>query len=449
MAGTLAACAPEENASSQLVDTGEQLALENDGTATKLVVAEIFVNQERTQALEEIAEKYEADYPETQIEIRTLQNGEEAQKLLEEGGADLVEISNQEQPACVKQGLLLDLAPYLELWEESPRLTTSAKYVLASMGEEWAYLLPATLNQKLLYYRSDWFEEFNQDKEEGLVYCRIWDDLPDMTEKLQDKGAAGMVFGGQDGLVDLFDSIVWSAVNLGRMEDPAASYFSAVEGHDTIFTVEEAAKGTEQLVALMENTIPQEALTWTEEQAVEAFIDGKAITLLAGQDKMEKIASSMKDGSWDVAAYPRGITGTAVTGLEFTGFGVAASSEHAGNAVHFLTYLSNGDNNTHLAKVCGTVPIHTTAASMEPSLEETDLAINLLMVRRADWYNYAQEPVMYDAFEGYRDWADGLLRECLAGQRSQQELLAELDNYWSQARSEEGQLWTSKEEQGK
>ena len=61
MAGTLAACAPEENASSQLVDTGEQLALENDGTATKLVVAEIFVNQERTQALEEIAEKYEAD----------------------------------------------------------------------------------------------------------------------------------------------------------------------------------------------------------------------------------------------------------------------------------------------------------------------------------------------------------------------------------------------------
>lgn len=447
MAGSLAACSPGEDDSSQLEDdgVGSQVVLENDGSENTLVVAEIFVSQERTQALEEIAQKYQADFPKTEIQIRTVQSGEEAQKLLEEGGADLVEISQKEQPACVKQELLVDLTPYLEVWEEASQLTTAAKQVTASMGQEWAYLLPATINQDLLYYRSDWFEEYNEGREEGMVYCRVWDDFPDMAEKLADKGAAGLIFGGKEHLVDLFDAMVWSSVNLGRMEDPAAAYFSAVDDHDTLFTLEQSANAVEQFSGLIGSTIPEETLTWTEDQAVEAFVDGKAIALLAGQDQMDKIASSMKEGTWDVAAYPRGISGVSVAGLEFTGFGIASASENQGNAAHFLTYLSNQDNNTHLAKACGTVPIFTTAADMEPSLEESDLAVNLLMVRRADWYFYAQEPVMYEAYEGYRPWADQLLREFLAGEQSQQELLDQLDSYWSQARSAEGELWKSGE----
>lgn len=447
MVGVLAACAPEEENSSQLESgVSSQISLENDGSETKLVVAEISVSPERTQALREIAEKYEADFPETEIEIQTVQSGEEAEKLLEEGKVDLVELSEEEQPACVKQGLLVDLTPYLDGWEEYPQLTAAAKQVVASMGEDWAYLLPATLNQKLLYYRSDWFEEYNANREEGLVYCRTWDEICQMTEKLADKGVAGMVFGGSDQLLDVYDSMMWSAVSLGRMEDPAAAYFSAVEDHDTVFSIEQAASATEQLVTLMETAVPEEALNWTEDQAVDAFIDGKAISLLAGQDQMEKIDSEMEEGTWDVAAYPRGLTGSAITGLKFTGFGIAASSENPGNAAHFLTYLSNQDNNTHLAKVCGTVPIFTTAADLEPTLEESNLAVNLLMVRRADWYFYAQEPVMYQAYEGYRDWADGLLRKFLAGELSQQELLDQLDGYWSQARTDEGELWTKEPE---
>lgn len=447
MVGTLAACAPEEDISSSGTENvSSPYELKNDGSDTKLVVAELFVNEERTQALEEIARKYEADFPQTQIEIVTVKSGEEAADLLEKGGADLVELSNQEEFSCADQGLLVDLAPYLENWDELSRLTEPAKHVVSSLGKDRAYLLPATLDQDLLYYRSDWFEEYNEGKESGMVYCRIWEDLPDAAEKLQDKGAAGLVFGGQDHLVDMFDSMVWSGVNLGRLEDPAAAYFSAVEDHDTVFTLEQSATAAEQLSTVVESCVPQESLTWTEEEAVDAFIQGKAITLLAGQDQMDKIASSMEEGSWDVAGYPRGIAGVAITGLDFTGFGVAASSENVGNAVHFLTFLSNGDNNTHLSKVSGTVPIHTTAADMELSLEESHLAVNLLMVRRADWYFYAQEPVMYQAYEGYRDWANDLLRDFLSGQTSQQELLEELDSYWSQARADEGELWTEETE---
>src|SRR5699024_5150909 len=120
----------------------------------------------------------------------------------------------------------------------------------------------------------------------------IWEDFIDAAEKLSDKGAAGLVFGGQEHLVDLFDSVLWSTTNVGRMADTAASYFSNVEGNTTLFTLEHAASAVEQFAQLVEGAVPQEALTWTEDQAVEAFINGEAITLIAGQDRMEEIAAA-------------------------------------------------------------------------------------------------------------------------------------------------------------
>lgn len=439
-AGALSACAPQEPAPSQ-GEESSQLVLDNDGASTQLVVAESFISRERTAALEEIAAKYMADFPQTRIEIVTAETPQEAQALLEEGAADLVELSEQEQPACVEQGLLLDLSPYLEAWDERSTLTTAAKFVLASMGRGGAYLMPATLNQELVYYRSDWFQAYNEGREKELVYCRIWEDFPDAQAKLADKGAAGLVFGGQERLVDVFDSILWSATNIGRMADQSASYFSAVEDTATLFTLEQAASAVEQFSTLMETAVPQEALSWTEDQAVEAFINGEAIALLAGQDRMGQIAAAMDEGAWAAAGYPRGSAGLAVSGLEFTGFGVAASCAQPENAVHFLAYLSAADNNTHLAKTCGLAPIHTTAADLEPSLEETGLSVNLTMVRRTDWYHYAQEPLMYTACAPWRQEAGAALREFLSGGLEGEELLARFDSYWSQALGEEGILW--------
>ena len=67
------------------------------------------------------------------------------------------------------------------------------------------------------------------------------------------------------------------------------------------------------------------------------------------------------------------------------------------------------------------------------------------MVRRADWYYYAQEPVMYQALAGWREQAGDSLRKFLAGDLGQQELLGQFDAYWTQALEDEGELWKSPE----
>ena len=111
--------------------------------------------------------------------------------MLQSGEADLVELSEQEQPAAVEQGLLTELSPYLDGWEERSTLTAAAKQAVASMGADFAYLLPATLNQDLVYYRSDWFEEFNQGKRRAWSTAAFGRTLPTPSRSFRTRGRPG------------------------------------------------------------------------------------------------------------------------------------------------------------------------------------------------------------------------------------------------------------------
>ena len=272
----------------------EPAVLENDGQATTLVVAELFYSQERTQALEEIAAKYMADHPETEIQIRTVETREEMERLVESGEADLCEVSWQDQREFVENGWLLDIDKYVDIWDDVTGLTLAARQVIRSMGVDVAYMLPAVLQQDVLYYRSDWFEDYNQDKEgEDRVYCQTWNDLIAAADKLQDRGEC-LVFGGKEKLLQVFDSVLWSATSLTPAAHTSAAYLCDSSQHSTLFSLEAAATATEQFVDVMTSAVAEQSLEWTEDQAVEAFLQGDAAVLLAGQDQYQRISSAME-----------------------------------------------------------------------------------------------------------------------------------------------------------
>ena len=325
------------------------------GATTQLVVAEISHSPERTAALEEIAAKYMADFPQTRVRCH---RGRQPGGPGHAGGRarrTWWSSPSRSSPARWSRACWWTWNPNLDVWEERSSLTMAAKAVLSSMGNGRAFLMPITLNQDLVYYRSDWFEAYNQDKTEGLVYCRIWEDFIDAAEKLSDKGAAGLVFGGQEHLVDLSTPCCGAPPTWAAWRTPPPRTSPTWRGTPPCSPGACRQRRGAVCPAGGGRRAPG-GPHLDRDQAVEAFINGEAITLIAGQDRMEEIAAAMDEGAWDVAGYPRGTAGLAVTSLEFTGFGVAASSQQVGNAVHFLTYLSGADNNTHLAKVCGTVP---------------------------------------------------------------------------------------------
>lgn len=448
---TLCACA--------MVGCSEELAqviyepavtLENFGEETSLVMGALDLGDERTALLREIADKYTSDFNNTQIELRTYATTDELCDALANGELDIAEITSDTQSACVRDALLYDFYPHLAEWEGTATLSQAAQFAMFSMGSGHAYIFPNEISQNVLYYRSDWFEAYNEGRDDGTISFRTWDQIGGRTvdgnwvvgsaQSLGENG--GLALAGKDELLNIFDSMIFSSITLGRVSDAPVAYFSAVEGHKTVFTLDKTAEAVDQFQRVIENAVVPESLDWTQDEAVAAFCEGRASMLLADRTAYDTIAAALPEGSFTVEAYPRGLTGTAVfTPKYFSGWAVASTCEAAETATHFLAFLSNADNNTYYSKITGSQPIHTEAVTLEESLEETNLAAELAMVDRPDWYRFGSAPTMYTAYAEFRSIADEQLREFINGTLSKEELLADFDEYWSATLDSEGALW--------
>ncbi len=445
--GTLSGCGKtEEEAPSEA-----PVSLKNDGREVTLVLGEILGEEQRITVLREIAEKYEADFPNTRIEVRSFSEVQSLKNAMKAGEVDIGELPGEEQAAFVRDGVLLDFYPYLLAWKESATLTQAARTVAGSMGAKHAYLLPSDFLQDVLYYRADWFDAYNEGLEpDQKVYCRTWEEIAGgpnangtlitgAVERLGDRGR--LAFAGKNNLLRYFDAMVWSSLHQNRLADPGAGYFSVADEGKSIFSTEKASAAADEFTRVVSAALP-EALDWTEEEAVKAFQDGKAGMLLADRSAAESLRASMPEGAWAVEPFPRGLSGTAaLSPNSYTGWGISAASKEQEIAAHFLTFLSNADNNTHLAKVCGSLPIHLEAAALEESLMESDLAAELTMAASGDRYRYAFEPIMYEAYEGYRAEAEEKVSQFARGELPKADLLGYLDDYWNAACAEEGKLW--------
>ena len=427
------------------------VSLKNDGRKVTLVLGELLGESRRIAVLEEIAEKYQADFPNTRIEVRSFSDAQSLKAAMEAGEVDIGEVPGEEQASFVRDGVLLDFYPYLLAWKESATLTQSARTVAGSMGASRAYLLPSEFLQDILYYRADWFEAYNEGLEpDQKVYCRTWEEIAGgpnangtiITGAVEQLGERGrLAFAGKNNLLRYFDAMVWSSLHQNRLADPGAGYFSVADEGKSIFSTEKASAAAEEFTRVV-NAAVQGALDWTEEEAVKAFQEGKAGLLLADRSAAESLRASMPEGSWAVEPFPRGLSGTAaLSPNSFMGWGISASAKEQEIAAHFLTFLSNADNNTHLSRECGSLPIHLGAAAMEDSLTEGDLAAELTMAASGDRYRYAFEPTMYKAYTGYREEAEEKVSQFARGELSKADLLSYLDDYWNTACAEEGKLW--------
>ncbi len=394
----------------------------------------------REAVLREIAEKYEADFPNTEIEVRSFESAPALEEALRAHEIDIAEVESQDQAAYVKEGLLLELD--FAGWEEYDTLTQAAKMVCGSMKRELnGYLFPNDIVQELLYYRADWFNAYNADKPSpDRARYDTWEQIITASEQLGGQGR--LAFAGQEKLLELFNTLEWSAVP--GVSGPAAYLFADETEVKTFFSSapEQAAAGVDQFARLFSETLLPETLDWTQEQALEAFQNGEAGMLLGDRSLWNILRETMPEGSWGAQGLPKGLNGVTVsTPLSFTGWGISSAVEDWETAFHFLAFLSNADNNTHYAKVCGTLPIHMVAENLEESLTAGDRAAEIEMVQKGGQYQYAAEPTMYEAYKDWRTEAEQKLRRFASGELSQTELLDWMDSYWTSAYQKEGVLF--------
>ncbi len=418
--------------------------LANDGRTATVVLGEVLESRERTDVLLEIAEKYQADYPNTTVEIATFASSRELKNALASGRVQIADIPGEDLPGYVREGLLADLEEDLPRWSEYATLLTPVKFAVHPLDSLHSYLIPSDLYQDVLFYRQDWMDAYNEGKAGGdMVYCRVWEQLITAAEKLGDRGK--LVFAGQDRLPDYFDSMLWSMLAIGRLLDPGFGYYYPMQegkGVTTVFRHEKAQDGMDQFARVMKAAVLPEALTDTRDQAVQAFIEGRAGFLLADRSVLPAVAAALPEGSWATREYPLGLAGIGVQSpVSYRGWGIAADAPDKDIVLHFLTTLSNADNNTHYAMTCGTYPLHSTALLLEPDLITGDFSADVAMARKPNLYKYAQEPTLYEAWNDYRAQAGEKLTAFARGELSQEALTDWLDEFWLAAAQQEGALW--------
>ena len=249
---------------------------------------------------EEIAEKYTADFPNTQVEVRSYGSKEALQAALASGEADIGEMEEADVPQAVEEGLLLDLYDWVDTWEERYSLSPGG---LAGHphhgGKTTPTSSPMTSTSWSPTTGPTGSRSTTPPAESAITpreWCRNWNQIARTVERLGEKGK--VAFGGKERLGQLFDAALWGDLSLGRLGAQGAAYFAAGDEHLTIFTWEMLPEAVENFKEHYQcYTLPQ-SLEWTEEQAVEAFLNGEAAILFAGSGVGEELAASLPEGSW-------------------------------------------------------------------------------------------------------------------------------------------------------
>lgn len=439
--GLFTGCAPGEE--EEPVSEGPQVTLENTGESVQLVLAHNYPGEDYMEALEEIIEKYRADFPETEITPVACDTEEQVLAMLRSGEADLVQLESREQGRYVEEGLLWDFYDYLKAWREEYALTNAAKQALYSMGAKHAYMMPADFHQEVMFYRADWLDEYNasQELEQDWLWCRTWSQISLVHEKLGDKGR--LAIAGKNRLTDYFDTIMWSRAGRGAMLNPCAGYFAAGKDDGTsLFAASSGELAAQRFLVTMKEDILPGSEDWTTEQALTAFTNGEACMLLADSSFTDELRRALPEGALGVEGFTRCDNNRCVFSADFWGWGISEKSGNKETAIHFLTYLSNSDNNTHMAKVGGTLPLHREGLEMEPSLKDGDRAAEMRMLQLGTEYQYACRPNMYwKQSEEFATEYRRLLMAFLEEELSQEELLEELNSFWQQVYQEQPNNW--------
>lgn len=135
------------------------------------------------EAVAAIARRFEAKTPDVKVIVKVVPNGEIRARLSQGGtDADIVQLTNGDILACSKEGLLLNLRPWLESRQGLRALFHPSIFGWIEQDDRVA-VLPLCASMKGIFYNKQWFSRA------GLPYPVegwTWDDFRDIAVRLQD-----------------------------------------------------------------------------------------------------------------------------------------------------------------------------------------------------------------------------------------------------------------------
>lgn len=215
------------------------------------------------------------------------------------------------------------------------------------------YGIPQASDGGMLYYRTDLLEAAGIDSPP-----ETWSEMEEQCKQIQatPEGKGLDCFAGQ------FDKYEGLTVNAAEAINGAGGEILGDDGQPNVDTPE-AAAGLDFLASGFESgMIPEEALTYTEEEGREAFQSGNLIfhrqwpyiyALASATDGSSEVA-----GKFDVAPLP-GLDGPGVSSLGGHNMGISTFSENKKTALEFIKFYTSPEQARKQLKLATLAPIYT------------------------------------------------------------------------------------------
>lgn len=365
-------------------------------------------------------EAFEAEYPNITVEYQQT-NYEDYNKsvnleLNSDNAPDIALLNSVNN--TVKNGLVLDLDPYAELYGWTDRYPANQlnQWRVAedgsTLGEGALYAAPAGFSEVGLYYNRAALADLGYEAPTTLA---------EFEEQLAAADAAGILplqLGNSEGHASFI------LQSIGQSIDGASNYVDWAFGKDgATFDTEGNRAGAEALAEwAKKGWISSDANGTNLQGAVDNFVSGEGVFLVDGNWDAAKIADAMGDDVGFVSFPGKQPTamGTSVA------YAISSASKHPNAAAAFLNFLGSEEASANQFAQ-GFMPLDPTAAKPEGSLQ-VDLVSAWTAVSEADGlvaFNNNATSTMNDTLTAET-------QKLLAGRATVDELIAAVQADWEE-----------------
>lgn len=217
------------------------------------------------------------------------------------------------------------------------------------MYRDRLYAVPHASDGGLLYYRSDLLKQAGIDKAPAS-----WDDMKkscDAVRKLPGQENIGC-YGGQ------LAKYEGGTVNIAEAINGGGGVFFDQAGKPKVDTPE-AAKGLDYLVnGLKTNFIPQEALTYKEEEGRAAFEAGRLL-FYRNWPYQYSLTAKKLEGKYDIAPLPAMGDHAGASSLGGHNAGISTSCKNKATAFDFIKWYTDEDAQKYMLKEESLAPVYS------------------------------------------------------------------------------------------
>lgn len=397
-----------------------------------LVMVESLTSPQRTEVLQSIIDRFQAENPNITIELISppLEGADQKirQMLMNQNDIDIMEVRDWTSLEFSQNGYLLALDDYIAKWDGAATLVENFRLTGTRAGGKY-YLMPYGFYQSMLFYRSDWFAEA------GLALPTTYDELLDVCVKITDpaKGRYGWTLRGISGGASLVSNITIAKLGRDGVVNDDTPFLP--DGR-TIYATPEAVEAFKMVKRFYEEASPKDAISWGYPDQCQAFTSGVTAVLQQDPEVVAICEELMQPGTWStMPLVVDAKTQNANFNIGYAGWGISSFCKHPDEAFKFLSFLENSENNAIFCEKYSVIPIHSDAATRSEFFSSGPFGAYTIMNSKPENYFITSGPEKYAENTEFSTLSDSDFQNVLQGNAAIEDTLASWNAFWLAAKA--------------